>query len=65
MKLHEMKAQKEQEAKWVPKQPCLVCSKSLSAPYGRHADGWTCSAKCEKEYDRVPVHDGEGSPTPC
>lgn len=33
----------------IDKEPCLICKKMCHA-YGRHEEGHTCSAKCEKQY---------------
>lgn len=36
-------------------QPCLECGKTISAPYGRWRNGWSCSKKCELIIERKGV----------
>lgn len=53
-KLHEAQQQAKELGSWVRPAPCIICSKMLKGPYGRHmVDGkevWTCSLDHERDY---------------
>lgn len=48
---HELKLKE-----YIRTQECLVCKKSIPAPYGRFTVGWTCSKQCYETYYRS-LHD--------
>jgi hypothetical protein len=54
-KLQEAQQQAKEMESWVKPMPCVICSKMLKGPYGRHVvDGkevWTCSLDHEGEYN--------------
>lgn len=35
-----------------PKEPCIVCQKPVSAPYGVFREGWVCSRKCNDYFEK-------------
>lgn len=53
-----LQQRKKEEDGWVKPQPCCICHKVIKGAYGFHADGWTCSGKCEREYDSRPKYPG-------
>jgi hypothetical protein len=57
--LRDLQQQRKEMEGWVASKPCVVCSKTLAAPYGRHTraidaykekEVWTCSLSHEREY---------------
>ena len=53
-----LQQRKKEEEGWVKPQPCCICGKVIGGSYGSHEDGWTCSGKCEKEYNLRPKYPG-------
>lgn len=53
-KLQEAQQQAKENESWVKPAPCVICSKMLKGPYGRHVvdskEVWTCSLVHEGEY---------------
>lgn len=45
---------KKVEEPTIEPQPCMVCGKVIPGPYGRWAQGWTCSRICEIKYKEQP-----------
>lgn len=56
--LAHLQQKKKEEESWVLARPCMVCNKTIAGAYGFHEDGWTCSGKCEKEYNLRPKYPG-------
>jgi hypothetical protein len=57
-----LQQRKKEEEGWVKPQPCCICGKVIGGAYGSHEDGWTCSGKCEREYNsrsKYPGHTEE------
>lgn len=53
-----LQQRKKDEEGWVLASPCCICGKLLKGAYGFHEDGWSCSGKCEREYDSRPRFPG-------
>lgn len=58
-KLHEVQENRKKKeddlSGWVVAKECVVCNKTLPAPYARHMvndeEKWVCNSKCEGEFN--------------